>query len=253
MHRLPCSILSLDISDFTGAHTSNVKGTLEKTRLDKDGNIIKKNSEKMGEDKEHEVIQPNIEELKKSLNDKEGCRLKGSISVLRLPGNFHVSSHAFFNIIKEFRANGTNINFDITHTVNHIAFGEEKDIEFIKKEFNDGIITPLDNIKGEDTGDKKLFEYYLKIVPTEYYTLENNRYSVFQFTAIQNKVESNMIPTIFFRYDISPILVKFSKKNADNFDGLINVCAIIGGMFTIAGILDTLLLRIFHKNSSKQE
>ena len=56
MHRLPCSILSLDISDFTGAHTSNVKGTLEKTRLDKDGNIIKKNSEKMGEDKEQRTF-----------------------------------------------------------------------------------------------------------------------------------------------------------------------------------------------------
>ena len=44
-------------------------------------------------------------------------------------------------------------------------------------------------------------------------------------------------------------LVKFSKKNADNFDGLINICAIIGGMFTIAGILDSVLLRIFSKNT----
>ena len=103
MHRLPCSILSLDISDFTGHHTSNVKGTLQKTRLDESGKIIQKNSEKMGEDKEHEVIQPNREELKKALNDKEGCRLKGSISVLRLPGNFHVSSHAFYNRIQPWR------------------------------------------------------------------------------------------------------------------------------------------------------
>ena len=253
MHRLPCSILSLDISDFTGHHTSNVKGTLQKTRLDQNGKVIEKNSEKMGEDKEHEVIQPNREELKKALKDKEGCRLEGSISVLRLPGNFHVSSHAFYNIIKEFRANGTNINFDITHTVNHISFGEEKDIEMIKKDFNDGIITPLDNVKGDDTGDRKLFEYYLKIVPTEYVNLEGNKYNVFQFNAVQNKVESNMIPTIFFRYDISPIKVKFEKKNPENFDGLINICAIIGGMFTIAGILDMLLLRIFNKNYNKKE
>ena len=62
-----------------------------------------------------------------------------------------------------------------------------------------------------------------------------------------------MIPTIFFRYDISPIKVKFEKNNPQNFDGLINICAIIGGMFTIAGILDTLLLRLFNKNSSKEE
>ena len=34
MHRIPCYILNMDISDFTGAHTSNVKGTLTKTSLD---------------------------------------------------------------------------------------------------------------------------------------------------------------------------------------------------------------------------
>ena len=62
----------------------------------------------------------------------------------------------------------------------------------------------------------------------------------------KKKVDSGrMIPTIFFRYDISPMKMKYTKYYPGHFDGLINICAIFGGMFTIAGIIDSLLLKIF--------
>ena len=72
------------------------------------------------------------------------------------------------------------------------------------------------------------------------------------FNSLTNKkkVDSGrMIPTIFFRYDISPMKMKYTKYFPGHFDGLINICAIFGGMFTIAGIIDSLLLRIFKSSS----
>ena len=43
--------------------------------------------------------------------------------------------------------------------------------------------------------------------------------------------------------------MKYTKYFPGHFDGLINICAIFGGMFTIAGIIDSLLLRIFKSSS----
>ena len=38
--------------------------------------------------------------------------------------------------------------------------------------------------------------------------------------------------------------MKYTKYSPGHFDGLINICSIYGGMFTIAGIIDSLLLKL---------
>lgn len=48
----------------------------------------------------------------------------------------------------------------------------------------------------------------------------------------------------FFRYDLSPIVVSFYQKKEPFFHFLVQLCAIIGGVFTVAGIIDG----IFHKS-----
>ena len=35
------------------------------------------------------------EEIKKQVSEREGCQLKGFFKVNKVPGNFHISSHAF--------------------------------------------------------------------------------------------------------------------------------------------------------------
>ena len=249
MHRIPCYILNMDISDFTGAHTSNVKGTLTKTSLDANGKILKEDKSALGEKHDHDH---NKEEkfttgdVIKAFNENQGCRLTGSFSVMRLPGNFHVASHTFAPIIREFREKGQNIRFNLTHTIHHISFEDEKDVSVIKEKFNEGIMTPMDGFYLVDDTQGSLLNYYINIIPTEYEDVDNKVYQAFQFTYKQKKVDSGrMIPTIFFRYDISPMKMKYTKYYPGHFDGLINICAIFGGMFTIAGIIDSLLLKIF--------
>ena len=249
MHRIPCYILNMDISDFTGAHTSNVKGTLTKTSLDANGKILKEDKSALGEKHDHDHNKEEkftTADVIKAFNENQGCRLTGSFSVMRLPGNFHVASHTFAPIIREFREKGQNIRFNLTHTIHHISFEDEKDVSVIKEKFNEGIMTPMDGFYLVDDTQGSLLNYYINIIPTEYEDVDNKVYQAFQFTYKQKKVDSGrMIPTIFFRYDISPMKMKYTKYFPGHFDGLINICAIVGGMFTIAGIIDSILLRVF--------
>ena len=49
------------------------------------------------------------------------------------------------------------------------------------------------------------------------------------------------LPAVYFRFDMSPVTVKF-KQYKDNFlHFLIQICAIIGGIFSVTGIIDALV------------
>ena len=190
MHRIPCYILNMDISDFTGAHTSNVKGTLTKTSLDANGNILKEDKSALGEKHDHDQNKEEkftTADVIKAFNENQGCRLTGSFSVMRLPGNFHVASHTFAPIIREFREKGQNIRFNLTHTIHHISFEDEKDVSVIKEKFNEGIMTPMDGFYLVDDTQGSLLNYYINIIPTEYEDVDNKVYQAFQFTYKQKK------------------------------------------------------------------
>ncbi|XP_030428356.1 endoplasmic reticulum-Golgi intermediate compartment protein 1 isoform X4 [Gopherus evgoodei] len=48
-----------------------------------------------------------------------------------------------------------------------------------------------------------------------------------------------IIPAIWFRYDLSPITVKYTERRQPLYRFITSICAIIGGTFTVAGILDS--------------
>ena len=125
MHRIPCYILNMDISDFTGAHTSNVQGTLTKTSLDANGKKLKEDKSAVGQKHEEKFTN---EDVAKAFNENQGCRLTGSFSVMRLPGNFHVASHTFAPILRDFREKGQIIHFNLTHTIYIIFLSKMKKI-----------------------------------------------------------------------------------------------------------------------------
>jgi hypothetical protein len=50
--------------------------------------------------------------------------------------------------------------------------------------------------------------------------------------------KAQSLPGVFFFYDLSPIKVKFTERRTSFFHFLTNVCAIVGGVFTVAGIID---------------
>lgn len=85
------------------------------------------------------------------------------------------------------------------------------------------------------------YEYYVKVVPTTYKVLNGEEYYVSQFTANTNEYQSNGPPAVYFRYDLSPVTVKFSVYRQSFFRFLVQLCAIVGGIFTVAGLIDNFL------------
>lgn len=48
-------------------------------------------------------------------------------------------------------------------------------------------------------------------------------------------------PAIFFRYELSPIKVRYTMSYTKWSQFMIDVCAIVGGLFTVAGIIESVL------------
>jgi len=45
-------------------------------------------------------------------------------------------------------------------------------------------------------------------------------------------------PAIWFRYDVSPLTVRYREKGEAFFTFLTAVCAVVGGVFTVANMID---------------
>ena len=91
--------------------------------------------------------------------------------------------------------------------------------------------------------------FFLQAIPAEFeadhaygslFTTET-----FQLTATYEIDNDYTEDLIFFNYQISPVAVHYTNSKENVFQFLINICAIIGGIFTVASIIDALL----HKGS----
>ena len=234
--KYPCGVISLDAQDIMGSHVINIEGSMKKIRLDRNGKTLS----------EEDLLksgQMDLEAVKTQFANQEGCRLQGYIYVNKVPGNFHISSHAYHD--KIFALVGHDMGrLDFSHEVNHLSFGVNKDIEVIQTIFHEGVLSPLDTVKKmrpENVKEALNYEYYIKVVPTTYKTLKHEEYYVHQFTANSNEYKSEGAPAVYFRYDLSPVTVKFSQVQESFFHFIVQVCAIVGGVFTVAGLLENML------------
>lgn len=64
--------------------------------------------------------------------------------------------------------------------------------------------------------------------------------------------ESGM-PGIFFQYELSPLMVKYTEKERSFGHFITNLCAIIGGVYTVAGLFDKILYNSFQLIQAKIE
>jgi hypothetical protein len=127
----------------------------------------------------------------------------------------------------------------MSHRINHLTFGSSDGYRLIKLLFNEGELTPLDG-HTENNGIKKHYEYYMKIVPTTYVDIYNRYHLANQFTSHSHSGDT-MFPSIYFKYEMSPITVKFSQYREEWIHFIVQICAILGGIFTVTGIIDAVI------------
>jgi hypothetical protein len=90
-----------------------------------------------------------------------------------------------------------------------------------------------------------MFQYFMKVVPTHYYYYRGGRVvrtNQFSVTENERRVEAGRgLPGVFFMFDLSPIQVTYTEYGTSFTHFLTSLCAIVGGTFTVAGILDALV------------
>ena len=86
----------------------------------------------------------------------------------------------------------------------------------------------------------KSFEYYLKIVHTQYSPSPSQTFHTYQYTSHGNDlVIPRQLPAIYFRYDFSPVTVKIEKRRRSFAHFLTDICAVVGGVLTVLKLINT--------------
>lgn len=276
---LSCNLLGVDSMDVTGVQQIDITDTVYKKRLDAKGNVI---GEEMlvtppylqpvlktgscygaaPDDKQcscsevqqlyrqkgwsftnHQFAQCEGEEsgLGKKAKEEpnEGCNLYGSIVVNKVAGNFHIAPALSFkeNLVHLHGSTADLGDVNCTHIIRKLSFGE----------YYIGLVNPLDNTINVDESANAMIQYFAKVVPTEFtnsagQTLVTNQYSVTAHTTYVTDPEGGM-PGVYFMYDLSPIRIRFMERKVPLSHFVTSVCAIIGGVFTVTGLLDSLVYR----------
>lgn len=105
---------------------------------------------------------PSMDLVKSEIEAQEGCQVYGFFYVKKVPGNFHISAHAYGKIVQQLMALGF-FNFNVAHTINHISFGNNADLNIVKSIFDDGMLNTLNGIHKHES-QKIVYEYYLKVI-----------------------------------------------------------------------------------------
>lgn len=66
-------------------------------------------------------------------------------------------------------------------------------------------------------------------------------YNSYEYTVHSHAYTSDQIPAAKFSYHLSPIQIVVREQPREIYKFVTSLCAIIGGVFTVAGILDSLV------------
>ncbi|GIL75562.1 hypothetical protein Vretimale_15170 [Volvox reticuliferus] len=168
----------------------------------------------------------------------EGCHMWGMLEVNKVAGNFHFAPGRSYQQgsmhVHDIAPFGDAV-IDFRHTINKLSFGAPYP----------GMKNPLDNAKAgySSAAATGMFQYFLKVVPTSYSSIDNKTLATNQFSVTENfrdaqGASGKTLPGVFFFYDLSPIKVRIVEHSSSFLSFLTSVCAIVGGVFTVSGILD---------------
>ncbi|KXS17676.1 DUF1692-domain-containing protein [Gonapodya prolifera JEL478] len=189
-----------------------------------------------------------IDEL--ALQRNEGCLIHGHLEVNRVAGNVHFAPgksfqqsnmhvHDVFGFVAETsrfdEGDGKGSPITFGHRVNKMAFGKATPFR-----------NPLDGVEKEGTDVTTTYQYFIKVVGTRYVFLNGTTTSTNQFSVTEHVKSARAadgtgmlgLPGVFFNYEISPMTVVHTQTQRSLGSFVTGVCAVVGGIFTVAGLVD---------------
>ncbi|KAG6553604.1 hypothetical protein Mapa_004518 [Marchantia paleacea] len=181
--------------------------------------------------------------VKRSAPKSGGCRVEGFAMVKKVPGSIIIAARSTSH---SFDAAKTNMS----HYVQSFSFGRKLSYRLAKEVYR--LYPLLDGVEESLTGhmytsphENITFDHYLQAVKTEVISLKSSKdfklLEEYNFVAHSAELQTADVPVAKFQYELSPmqVLVSETPKSFSHF--ITNVCAIIGGVFTVAGIIDSML------------
>merc|ERR1711957_1030887 len=181
-----------------------------------------------------------------------GCQLSGSIMVEKSPGKFLVHAQSYGHDIA---AQLTNVS----HIVHHFSFGDlEEEVGARRSMETHGLLGmssrffrslhPMDEnvyVTGElhqayhhhlrvvatEFGDGPMFQWARNKLPRVFRILHNSQLSLYR---------RHVVPAARWSYDIDAMLVSYNEESRTWYDYVTGVLAIVGGAFTVVGMMDVL-------------
>ncbi|XP_039006772.1 endoplasmic reticulum-Golgi intermediate compartment protein 3-like isoform X2 [Hibiscus syriacus] len=256
---IPCTLLSVDTMDISGEQHHDIKHDIIKKRINAHGDVIESRPDTIGAPKIEKPLQRHggrleknetycgscfgaeqsdddccnsCEEVREAYRrkgwamtnadlidqckregfferikeeDGEGCNIHGSLEVNRVAGNFHFAAGKSFHQSSFFFDDLISFqdSYNISHRINRLAFGE----------YFPGAVNPLDGGQWTHKTSNGMYQYFIKVVPTIYTDIRGRT------------VNSNQ--------------VTFREEHISFLHFITNICAVIGGIFTVAGIIDS--------------
>ena len=179
------------------------------------------------------------ESLTKEMEEQrgEGCNVYGYVLVNKVAGNFHIAPGRSYQQGGFVHVHDTQMldpDVNVSHVIHRFGFGESYP----------GKVDPLNGVVKTDAEGAGMFQYFVKIVPTKYTpysgrTLATNQYSVTEHVRhFDLRKDKKGMPGFYVMYDLSPIEITFVEHGRSFAHFLTGVCAIVGGIFTVASLID---------------
>mmetsp|Transcript_20234 Transcript_20234/g.60963 ORF Transcript_20234/g.60963 Transcript_20234/m.60963 type:complete len:366 (-) Transcript_20234:56-1153(-) len=175
--------------------------------------------------------------------DSVGCQVHGDVLVSKVGGNVHValgkSTVRDGKHVHEFNIRDVSDGFNTSHSIHRLEFGERVA----------GVQSPLEGTTKIVKHGAYMFHYYIKLVPTKFTgsdgVVYTHQYSVTDKdkNVMVKKGELAGLPGVFLVYEFTPFMVQKVEKAVPVSHFLTSVCAIIGGVFTVSGMIDAILYR----------
>ncbi|GFS01522.1 endoplasmic reticulum-Golgi intermediate compartment protein 2 [Elysia marginata] len=171
---------------------------------------------------------------------KDACRLRGSLELNKVAGNFHITAGKSVPVIPKGHAHLAmmmdNSDYNFSHRIDHFSFGEPLS----------GLIYPLDGSEITTSFNQHNFQYFMKVVPTEVRTYRAN-VDTYQFSVTESNRPLNHgrgshgVPGIFVKYDLSSLMIRIKEVHRPFWQFVVRMCGIVGGIFSVSGMLNALM------------
>lgn len=183
-----------------------------------------------------------------------GCTLDGSVEVERAAGTIIVQilhhdpsrivlRNGFLSASKGEARSGTRrvAGQNLTHIIHDFGFGPP-----ISGSVGEGRNSLAGNkfVAEEESG---LVKYSLKVVPISHqrmyraevktHTYSANVVHVGESAAVKDVTATTLLLGVEFSYDFNPVMVRYTDSRKSLLEFITSVCAIVGGVHTVSGLL----------------